>query len=195
MKHEWIGEMDFRTGMTAGMYLSDGQMESYTVLGITVRALNFLHAEHQALKQLLQNDYSRYIESGQCDHCGAHILYVIVLRGEDGKHIAVGADCAGYLESNFDRNVYLQHRKEREIKQARNGNFFHSRAITADWVWDIYKSVRPQWMSVSKSKNGRKEQWYMFVWGASREEVMLRLGDLQSLQVRRYNKANSGVRV
>lgn len=57
-------------------------------------------ARRQALRQAIQaSTTTRYASGHQCDHCGAHIRYVGVLRHvPTGDHLAVGETC---LDNRF----------------------------------------------------------------------------------------------
>lgn len=183
VSYEWIGEIDCRF-VGKGAFVSY-EWQDFEILGNTVCAANFIHAEYLALKRLLKKSESRAEQSRQCDHCGAHLQYVVVLLDTTtGNHIGVGLDCAAYLDSGMKRKAWLEKRKEREIKEAKNNKFYHSRQAPA-WIWKI--SPRPDWLKVSKSKLGKNPQWFFFVWGDSTEEVTHRLGELEILRQQAIN--------
>lgn len=165
--------------ISAGAFVSF-EWRDFTVHGRTVRAANFLHAKVIVLSQFLRESGSCYTESGQCDLCGAGIQNVVVFQdSEDGKYLAVGVDCAGFLESNFNRAGFERRKKESEIKKAKNGNFYHSRKAP----WWIWNAQRPAWLSVRKNdRPGGRGEWYVFVWGETKEEVFHRLAEFSELK-------------
>lgn len=61
-----------------------------------------------ALGLLEASPTSDFPERYQCDHCGAHIRYVVVLKHEPtGDFIAIGQDCATERFNEPDRITYL----------------------------------------------------------------------------------------
>lgn len=71
------------------------ERQTYTINGTEVEANNFVHAEYLWLTGLLRNSStSVYGDSGQCDHCGAHLRYVVVLKHlPTNSYMATGETC------------------------------------------------------------------------------------------------------
>lgn len=63
--------------------------------GTVVEANNAYHAEYLWATRLLGSSFtSKWAGSGQCDHCGARLRYVVVLKhGPTDSHMAVGETC------------------------------------------------------------------------------------------------------
>jgi hypothetical protein len=74
--------------------------------GTTVEANNGVHAEYVwGTRLLAKSDTSVWDGSGQCDHCGAHLRYVVVMRHEPtGTHMAIGETCH-YERFDYDSKV------------------------------------------------------------------------------------------
>lgn len=98
-----------------------GEPAPYEVAdGVTVTANNFWHAEYLWLTGLLRrSSTSAYDGSGQCDHCGAHLRYVVVMHHlPTDSHMAIGETC--YTE-RFDYNDKVTKDVDRLRKQAAAG--------------------------------------------------------------------------
>lgn len=101
-EYEYVGSFD--------AYPRDGEFHShddkrpFDAYGVTVNAFNWVHAEYLALRHLLTtsttsawNDANEVDTwpGGRCDHCGAHLRYVVVwLHTPTGSHMATGETCA-----------------------------------------------------------------------------------------------------
>ena len=73
-----------------------------------VLAAHPVHAEYLWLRGLLEaSSTSLYRDRGRCDHCGAAMRYVVVLRHiPTGDHIAVGETCADTRVASMDRATW-----------------------------------------------------------------------------------------
>jgi hypothetical protein len=84
-QYEYVNAFDNE----AGSRLSPtGTLSDHMIEMIRIRA---------EMRALLRNSptsaYARDERGSQCDHCGAHLRYVAVLRHTSGDHIAVGETC------------------------------------------------------------------------------------------------------
>ena len=88
---------------------------------------------------LAESETARYGNGARCDHCGAHIRYVVVFHHlPTGDHIAVGETCADgrmtYSKAEFDRlrKAAALDRQQQRLLTAWN----EFKAANADVDWD-----------------------------------------------------------
>jgi hypothetical protein len=109
--YTWVDAFD-SGDTTPGKFMGD-PFEYTMDDGTVVTANNYVHAEYLWLNRLLRTSKtSRWEERGQCDHCGAHIRYVAVMRHTPtGDHIAVGEQCLGNRFSLTSKAAFDKLRK------------------------------------------------------------------------------------
>jgi hypothetical protein len=95
---------------------------------------------------LARSTTARYGDGGQCDHCGARIRYVAVLRhAPTGDHIAVGETCLGNRFALATADFHRM-RKAAELDRAEH------KILTA---WNAYRTEHPtDWAALDASENG-----------------------------------------
>lgn len=132
---------------TPGRFM--GQPSEYTMDdGTVVTANNYVHAEYVWLAgHLRRSGTSTWSERGACDHCGARIRYVAVLRHASGDHIAVGETCLDNRVSlaskaDFDRlrKASNEARAEQRIKTLRT-EVLDANPGLESVLWPV-----PEWM-------------------------------------------------
>jgi hypothetical protein len=104
MAYRFVGAFDSQP--EPGSFMGAGPMTWATEWGMQP-GTNPLNAEYGYLKRLLEaSPSSRYGERQSCDHCGAHIRYVVVvLHAPTGDHIAMGETCIDRVGS-MDRATW-----------------------------------------------------------------------------------------
>jgi hypothetical protein len=99
-----------------------GEPAEYEVYGEKVTANNPRHANYLVLTRKLSRSKFKgnWDAKGQCDHCGARFIYVVVYKHKPtGDHIAVGEDCSHERFSFDSRVAYDIKREKREAALAR----------------------------------------------------------------------------
>lgn len=99
------------------------------------------------LRQLLAGSKTaQYGNGAQCDHCGAHIRYVGVLRHiPTGDHIAVGEVC---LDNRFPLSTQEFHRLRKAAELDRQAH-----KIQLDWAAYIAEHSEVDWVALFDSSN------------------------------------------
>jgi hypothetical protein len=100
-----------------------------------------------ALRKLVaQSTTTRYHSGTQCDHCGAHIVYVAVVKHlPTGDHLAIGETC---LDNRFARAT-------RDFQAMRAAAKLDRQAHAIRSAWDAYRSANPaDWDALEASTNG-----------------------------------------
>jgi hypothetical protein len=157
-----------------GSFVS-AQWNDYEVHGETIHAANWMHAEYLWLKRQVDQSGGTW---QRCCHCNQSIRYAVVFRDETGRHHIVGQDCASFISSKLDRDLWDRKRRLSEVKevQTRHGLRFALTIECPPWFWDIPKPDRPKFTSVFRGTPGHPSRWYLTVWGNDRSEVIRNFG-------------------
>ena len=130
-----------------GSYIGKGEPVEFTMDDGSVQiGTNFLNAEMRWMRNLVESSTTtRYATGHQCDHCGAAIRYVGVLRHTPtGDHLAVGETC---LDGRFTLATPVFHRMRKAAELDRKAQ----RIITA---WNAYKATHEaDWDALAASSN------------------------------------------
>ena len=132
--------------------------------GTEIKGTNYRNAYDSWLRHLVgASKTARYGDCFQCDHCGARIRYVAVVRhNPTGDHIAVGETCLG---NRFERATadFQQLRKQAQLDREQQRllkafNEFREAHTEVDWdvidasengfVIDVVRKLRT-WGSIS----------------------------------------------